>query len=221
MNKRKNTNTWINVLHDIVDNLNNTPHTTLSNILRRSATPQSMTAADEIKIREHEMRLAVASRKEIDKLKVVINYTRVRLLVAKTKQGGKDHYAKSHRANWTVDTYKVIGRNGPNSFLIDVPHNEIKIWPAHSLQILSDAESEKENLKLEPIVVMGTGGMTTESKLYKEKPIPQKPTKPNTRVNIKVASAKRMEALDISEAEQKKALLQHKRRPTLTTRSKK
>jgi len=156
--ERENTNTWINVLHATVTNLNNTPHAALSKILERSVSPKDITPKDEDKIRAYEMKLAVASHLEIDKLNVVIGRTRVRLLVAKTKEGGKDKYAKSHRANWSVDTYMVIARNGPNSFLIDVPPKEIKIWPAHSLLILSEEDSEKETNRLEPTPIMGTGG---------------------------------------------------------------
>jgi len=44
--------------------------------------------------------------------------------------------------------------------------------------------------------------------------------KKNTRVNLKVASAKRLEELDRSAEEQKKATLNYKRRPTIATRSK-
>jgi hypothetical protein len=218
--ERENTSNWTGPLADIVDNINNTPHTAMSEILQRSATPKSITMKDEDKIRAHEMRLATASHLEIDRMHpVVIGRTRVRLLVAKTKNGGPDKFAKTHRANWSEKTYKVLARNGPNSFLIDVPltgkDREIKIWPAHSLQFLSEADSEKIN-STEPVPIMGTGGQMTE----RVRAQPGNEQKKSTRVNLKAASAKRLEAVSISESEQKKATLQHKRRPTITTRSK-
>ena len=44
--------------------------------------------------------------------------------------------------------------------------------------------------------------------------------KKSTRVNDKAVKAKRLEALNISEAEQKAQTLKHKRRATVVTRSK-
>ena len=217
--ERKDTNNWINVLQETVHNINISPHAAMSEILGREVAPKDITEKDEIKIREHEMRLATASHLETDRLypNIVMNRTRVRLLVAKTKDGGDDKFSKSHRANWTDETYKILARNGPNSFLIDIPQvgrpdeREIKIWPAHSLLFLTDAQSEIENNK-EPVMIMGTGGKMTNEVIEK--------TKKSTRVNLKAASAKRMEAVERPEAEQRTATLQYKRRPTITTRSK-
>jgi hypothetical protein len=84
------------------------------------------------------------------------------------------------------------------------------------LQFLSDEDSISEN-KDEPFVIGGTGGKTNVE-LIKSKP--KVPEKKNTRVNEKAVKAKRLEALNISEAEQKAQTLKHKRRATVVTRSK-
>ena len=40
---------------------------------------------------------------------------------------------------WTTEIYDVLRRAGPNSFLVDVPHGEVPVWPLHSLQIVRKA----------------------------------------------------------------------------------
>ena len=63
----------------------------------------------------------------------------MRLQYSKTKAGAKDKFKKSHEINWTSEIYTVAARAGPNSFLVDVPPGEIKVWPLHSLQVVKKA----------------------------------------------------------------------------------
>ena len=176
--ERANTHRWIDVLPEIVANYNETPHSTLTKILGRPTAPSQVTPSDERLIRQAENRQASTARAITDKLDIVPN-TRVRLLVAKTKEGGQDAHAKSQRRVWTSEAFTVLARNGPNSFTIDVPAGEVKIWPSYALQ-----------------VVVGEPQPTA----------PQELLPSGSKVNVKVVRAKRLEARNISEGEQAAAL---------------
>ena len=73
----------------------------------------------------------------------------------------------------------MLNRNGPNSFLVDVPAGEVKIWPFYALQVV------KKALKAAP-----AGGKKVD--VY---------------VNVKVERAKKLEARNISEEDQAAALV--------------
>ena len=60
----------------------------------------------------------------------------MRLLVRQTK-AGLDKFAKSQRAVWTPTVYKVLERNGPNSWLIDVPRGEVSIFPSWAIKVVT------------------------------------------------------------------------------------
>ena len=51
----------------------------------------------------------------------------------------KDKFGKAHEVSWTSEIYEVVRPVGPNSFLVDVPPGEIKVWPLHSLQVFKKA----------------------------------------------------------------------------------
>jgi hypothetical protein len=100
----------------------------------------------------------------------------VRLLVRATKDGVRDRFAKSQRAVWTPELYTVLERNGPNSWVVDVPAGEVKIWPTYALKLVKKALGSREA------------------------------TKEGLKVSVPVERAKRLEARNISEEEQAAAL---------------
>jgi hypothetical protein len=88
-------------------------------------------------------------REKTDALGIIPGETQVRLLVRATKDGIKDRFAKSQRAVWTPELYTVLERNGPNSWLIDVPAGEVKIWPSYALKVV-DVDRVKASEKKGP-----------------------------------------------------------------------
>jgi hypothetical protein len=88
-------------------------------------------------------------REKTDALGIIPGETQVRLLVRATKDGIKDRFAKSQRAVWTPELYTVLERNGPNSWLIDVPAGDVKIWPSYALKAV-DVDRVKASEKKGP-----------------------------------------------------------------------
>ena len=39
-------------------------------------------------------------------------------------------------SQWSCDSYLVLKRNGVNSYVIDVPAGEVRVWPVHSLRVV-------------------------------------------------------------------------------------
>ena len=70
----------------------------------------------------------------VDRQGFVLGETKVRLLVSRTREGVRDQHAKSQRRVWTSDVYTVKERAGPNSFIVDVPAGEVRVWPYYALQ---------------------------------------------------------------------------------------
>ena len=70
----------------------------------------------------------------VDDLNIVPGVTKVRVPVSITKAGIKSGKAKSQRAVWSK-AFTVLSRNGPNSFVVDVPRGEVKIFPHYNLQV--------------------------------------------------------------------------------------
>jgi hypothetical protein len=194
---------WVDALQDIIKNINDTPHVTMSNILKKKVTPATVTSKQEQIIRTFELSQAKALQDENDELQSTgeIQYgrTRCRLLTSKTKAGIMDKFAKSHRNTWTRDTFIILTRNGVNSWVIDVPAGEVSIWPTHSIQILSNDESDRI------------------SSAEVDDQLANKVKDTSKRVNQKAARAARMEERNISEAEQAAALAAPSR-PKRTTR---
>lgn len=176
--EREQTHRWIDALPDIVANMNATPHRTLTELFGEQTAPEDVTIADEREIRAAEGRRAREVREATDKLGIVPGETQVRLLVRQTKAALKDGFAKGQRAVWTPETYTVLERNGPNSWVVDVPGNEVKIFPSWALKVV-----DMERLQ---------SGQTSRSS--------------GKKVDVAVERAKRMEARNISEEEQAAAL---------------
>ena len=133
--ERADTHRWIDALPAIVANYNNTPHATLTELLGQPTTPSQVTPAQEVQIRLAERRQVSKVRVLADKLGIVPGETRVRVPVAKTKEGIEDGHAKSQRSTWTSKAFTVLSRNGPNSFIIDAPPGEVRVFPHYALQI--------------------------------------------------------------------------------------
>jgi hypothetical protein len=205
--ERENSDRWVDSLQAIIKNLNDTPHDTLGHILNREATPRSISSVDEKAIRAFEMKQADRARAETDKHNIIVNVTRCRLLVSKTKAGIQERFAKVHRNTWTRETYLITGRNGVNSWLVDVPAGEVKIWPTHSLQLLSAKESDELTSKeLDEQIATQLTGLKKAKK-----------SNPN-KVNVPAARAARMEERNISLEEQQAALSAPARSKRVSTR---
>ena len=189
--EKTKSNKWVDKLPAIIKNINNTPHETLTEILNRSASPNSVTPEEENIIRTYELKQASKIQLKTDKLndKIHLNRTRCRLLVSNTKAGILERFSKSQRNVWTRDTYLISGRNGVNSWNVDVPNGEVSIWPTHSIKILSLDESDKIN-----------------DKILEDETMKRLPDKSDM-VNLKVASAQRMEDRNISPDERAAALV--------------
>ena len=138
-------NIFFDVLPDIVGNYNETPHRTLSEVLGRKACPADVTAKEENVIRADELERAATLGQVIDLVGITPGKTYVRVLRSKMKGGSS--FDKSQIATWSSTTYLVLDRNGVNSFIVDVPPGEVKVWPAHSLLVADPKEipSPKKN----------------------------------------------------------------------------
>jgi hypothetical protein len=68
--QRENTHEWLSVLPAILENYNNTPHSTLTRILGKSTAPSKVTPAGEDRIRAFEGSQALAARKRSDTFQV-------------------------------------------------------------------------------------------------------------------------------------------------------
>ena len=136
--ERAGTHRWIDALPDIVVNYNGTPHRTLTELLGRPTAPVQVTAAQERVIRQAEGVQASEVRERVDRLGIGPG-TQVRLLTSRTREGARDTYAKSQRRVWTADLYTVLERNGPNSFVVDVPAGEVRIWPFYAMMVVRKA----------------------------------------------------------------------------------
>ena len=147
-----NTHRWIDSLQDMIKNYNSTPHRTLSEILDREASPKSVSSNDEDKIRKHERKQAELAYQESEKLNIIPGKTKVRLLV-KAMKSGNDKFAKSHKPVWSSETYDILGRNGPNSWLVDVPYGEVKIYPSYALQIVETEVLKKPSKVGQKVVI--------------------------------------------------------------------
>lgn len=136
--ERAGTHRWIDALPDIVVNYNGTPHRTLTELLGRPTAPVQVTAAQERVIRQAEGVQASEVRERVDRLGIGPG-TQVRLLISRTREGARDKHAKSQRRVWTADLYTVLERNGPNSFVVDVPAGEVRIWPFYAMMVVRKA----------------------------------------------------------------------------------
>ena len=135
--EREDTHRWVDALPDITDNYNTSPHRTLSEVLRRKAAPADITAKDEEYIRADELERASTLGSKVDALAIIPGKTLVRVLSQKTREGGRSAaFSKGQTSTWSRDSYLVLKRNGVNSFVIDVPAGEVRVWPVHSLKVV-------------------------------------------------------------------------------------
>ena len=84
-----------------------------------------------------------------------------------------DSHPKSQRAVWTSEAYTVLSPNGPNSFVVDTPPGEVRIFPHYALLV-------EPKTSVAPQRAVG-----------------------GPKVAIRVERAKRLEERNISEEEQK------------------
>jgi len=198
--ENNNTSVWYDILPDLVENTNTTPNVGLATALKVPKSPAKVTQKDMAQIHTYERKLVQKASAETQKLKIIEGLTRVRLLLSKTKDGVLDRFAKTHKAVWTAQTYRALKQTGPNSFEIDVPPGEVRIWQPHSHKIISEYDSREADTEKADVLV-------------KKSP---------KRVNEKAEKSKRMEALNISEAEQKSNIMNVRtRRSKVTTQSRK
>ena len=171
----RSSHVWYDVLPQLIANFNSRPSRALGGL-----SPDDIGPEEEEIIREIDHEKSQKVRADIDKSGVEPG-SRVRLQYSKTKEGGKDKFAKAHEVSWTSEIYEVIKRVGPNSFLVDVPPGEIKVWPSHSLQVVKTLNA----------------------------PLGERKEGPGSRqlvVDKKVVRAQRMERRNISPEEVKEAL---------------
>ena len=126
----RDSHVWYNVLPQLIKNYNARPSRALG-----GKAPADIGPEEEAKVREADYERAMHAGLDVDKTDVGPG-TRVRLQYSKTKAGSKDRWAKSHENTFTTEIYTLVHRAGPNSFVVDVPPGEIKVWPLHSLQIV-------------------------------------------------------------------------------------
>ena len=128
---------WFKVLPDLIKNYNERPNRGLNK--SRDLAPADVGEEVEYEVRQADLKRAAVLRKRIDRSGVGKG-TQVRLLITRTKAGSKGALGnKSHEAVWSSEVYTVIKRAGVNSFLIDVPAGQVKVWPLHSLQVVNKA----------------------------------------------------------------------------------
>jgi hypothetical protein len=188
--EREDTHKWIDILPDIIQNINESPHRTLSEVLKREATPSSITSIEEGIIRSDELRRASALGEKVDNRTgtnaIIPGKTKVRILRQKTKNGSA--FDKAHLNTWSTATYTVLERNGVNSYIVDVP-NDVRVWPVYALKVVAAAADDEA------------------------KPTETRKSTASTRVTPKqqaVIRAKRLESRNISETEQAEALADQK-----------
>ena len=66
----------------------------------------------------------------------------MRLLTSRLKSTTR--FVKGQEATWTPELYTVAGREGVNSFRINVPSNENPVWPYHALQVVEKTLGQKK-----------------------------------------------------------------------------
>ncbi len=119
-------------------------------------------------------------KQKTDDLHIVPGHTRVRVLYNSTKEAIKEgEYRKSGmKPTWSSESYVVLSRNGVNSWVVDVPPGEVKIWPSYAIRVVSETEAKTKTKKTKQQVAKGE------------------------RVDLVVESQKRAFAREISEEEQ-------------------
>ena len=127
------------MLQDILDNYNNSPHTTLTKILGRDASPVDITPEDEKKIRQHERNKLNSIRS-----KIVVGDL-VRLKMSKTKQGEINRLTqKTQQDVWSRRVYEVKQQVDVNTFIVAVDVGEIELWYDSDLQVVNEMDLKEQ-----------------------------------------------------------------------------
>lgn len=135
--KNKN-NKWVDELPKIISDYNKTPSRAFVDSLHKSKPPNEINEKDKNEINEFEQKTAAKVGVHDDKAFNVGDY--VRLKSQFTKKNKKDKFIKDSMDNvFTPEIYKIIARNGPNTWKIDAK-NEITIWQTYNLMKASEAE---------------------------------------------------------------------------------
>jgi hypothetical protein len=102
-----------------------------------------------MQLRLHDLDRAGALRARVDDLNIEPG-TKVRLLTSRLKSTPR--FVKGQEATWTPELYTVAGREGVNSFRINVPSNENPIWPHHALQVVTKALGQNKQTSKKSVV---------------------------------------------------------------------
>ena len=132
----RNSHVWFDALQGLVDNHNTSP----SRVLQKLS-PSMVSPEVEMQLRLGDLNRAGALRARVDDLNIEPG-TKVRLLTSRLKSTPR--FVKGQEATWTPELYTVAGREGVNSFRINVPSNENPIWPYHALQVVTKALGQKK-----------------------------------------------------------------------------
>ena len=125
----RNSHIWVDALQGLVDNHNTSPSRALQKL-----SPSTVGTEAELQLRLNDLDRAGALRRRVDDLNIEPG-TKVRLLTSRLKSTPR--FVKGQEATWTPEVYTVAGREGANSFRINMPSNENPIWPYHALQVVT------------------------------------------------------------------------------------
>jgi hypothetical protein len=132
----RNSHVWFDALQGLVDNHNTSP----SRVLQKLS-PSMVSPEVEMQLRLGDLNRAGALRARVDDLNIEPG-TKVRLLTSRLKTTPR--FVKGQEATWTPELYTVAGREGVNSFRINVPSNENPVWPYHALQVVEKTLGQKK-----------------------------------------------------------------------------
>ena len=147
-----NSHVWYPYLDLLIENYNERPNRALEPAGEDLA-PKDITFQRAQLLRRADSEQAAAVRARTDRSGIRPG-TMVRLLNSRTAEGQRLRlFGKAHEQAWTSEAYPVLERAGPNSFLVDVPKGEPKVWPVHTLRavpagtVTAPAAGEKVNKK--------------------------------------------------------------------------
>ena len=130
-----NSHVWYPHLDLLIENYNERPNRALAPAGKGLA-PKDITFELAQVLRQADSERAALVRARTDRSGVVPG-TMVRLLSSRTAEGQRlRQFGKAHEQSWTSESYPVLKRAGPNSFLVDVPSGDPKIWPVYDLQVV-------------------------------------------------------------------------------------
>ena len=141
---RNKNNKWVEHLPKIISDYNQTPSRAFANSLHKKKPPNEINKTDIQAINEFEQETAAKVGKHDDNAFNIGDFVRLRSQF--TKKNKKDKFLKSSMDNvFTPEIYKIIGRNGPNTWKIDAK-NEITIWQTYNLMKSNETEYNKQEV---------------------------------------------------------------------------